>query len=567
MINIILSTSSHRITLRTEHNLESQTVNTMSHNNDTKTKQTVAFEEALREIQKLWTGWKLKKNDNRPGTFMIVKEKCKKINPNLFLYSPRDAERFIKFSKDGLNELQAYDFGTNCRNNISKQFLQMYNINRNENKMTNKCTKVSTSNCSNTKTSKNISKVTEIEIVNDLKSSTSNDTKSCTNCTNTFTRNEENCKTNRRSKRLIATSAEPKKSSYNQNVSPGTNSIEIVYVGSSEDSVEVNSDEDLSKDDNYRTISDVSSSTTSRSSLRNRQKQKHINQKKASMTTQNKKAKTSSRELVLYNKDCTSTISPFSKSFQSSSMLETFKMSSSFSNNGFRIIDVPESHKVFPTLDYKNLRFEQIFNTEFTCNDLFHVDEKFGRYQHEVKKDSACWNFLESLLSACSSTLQQRTVIPLTCSILARDSTCDKQVWHRDGDSGYFLLIPISDDYIFRLTSGTQSKKDTNGLYQKDNDVEFLIERDFTFHELTMKKGEMLLCRRDLIHSGGPSKCFVQNSNDVMSSSTNRKSPSKYTDLAFHIHIENIHSTEDNEEHAYSKQTVQFVQFVSMNNP
>ena len=84
--------------------------------------------------------------------------------------------------------------------------------------MTNKCTKVSTSNCSNTKTSKNNSKVMELETVNDLMSGTSNNTKSCTHCTNTYTRNQENCKTSRRSKRLIATSAEPKKASYKKNV-------------------------------------------------------------------------------------------------------------------------------------------------------------------------------------------------------------------------------------------------------------------------------------------------------------------------------------------------------------
>ena len=82
-----------------------------------------------------------------------------------------------------------------------------------------------------------------------------------------------------------------------------------------------------------------------------------------------------------------------------------------------------------------------------------------------------------------------------------------------------------------------------------------------------MKKGEMLLCRRELIHSGGQSKCFKKDSSVVLSSSTNRKTPSKYTDLAFHIHIDNYHSTEDYKEHAYSKQTVQFVQFVSLNNP
>ena len=239
----------------------------MSHNNETKTKQTIKFERALIEIRRLWTGWNLKKNDNRPGTSMIVKEKCKNKNPRLFLCSPADALRFIDFSEDGQNELQAHYNATNGRHKISKEFILMYNIKKNEDKWTNKSTKVSTSNSSDTKTSTNNSKITEIGTGNGVMSSTSNNTRSWS-----------------------------KRSSYKQIESPVTNSRKIVDISSSEESVEVNSDEQLSKDDNYRTICAVSSSRTSRSSSRDRQKRKYNKENNTTRTTQPQQQQGQGRE-------------------------------------------------------------------------------------------------------------------------------------------------------------------------------------------------------------------------------------------------------------------------------
>ena len=108
---------------------------------------------------------------------------------------------------------------------------------------------------------------------------------------------------------------------------------------------------------------------------------------------------------------------------------------------------------------------------------------------------------------------------PVACSILARKPYCDKQAWHRDGNSGYFLLVTLSNDYIIRVVPGSSSSLFSNTpIINSNNNVEYLNINKVEIQESKLNKGETFFGLRELVHSGGPSKKFY---------SFNKKEPTK----------------------------------------
>ena len=266
----------------------------------------------------------------------------------------------------------------------------------------------------------------------------------------------------------------------------------------------------------------------------------------------------SANTMTMKGTDCISTISPNSSSIYVNQ--DQYRSVKCFTRNGFVIMQMPDPSGI-PELDLENLTFEEIFNTHFTSGDRFHVGEKFGRYQSKFDDSSVHWHFLEDIILKSLMDMPTNPIFNLVvCSILGRNSSCDKQAWHRDGDSGYFLLVPLTNDYIIRVVPGSSSALFSNTpIINTNNNVEYLNINDVEIQEIKLNKGEMFFGLRELVHSGGPSKTF-----NGINKKKNGKITDNFTDIAYHAHVE-TNSTQD--DCTDKKQTVRYVQFFDLVNP
>ena len=187
---------------------------------------------------------------------------------------------------------------------------------------------------------------------------------------------------------------------------------------------------------------------------------------------------------------------------------------------------VPDWLKL-PKEDVRKRSFDNIFNNAMSSNNDLSPSDDRKRFHSEisVEKDSELVEFYDSLCNYVTTKLTGfPSVSPFMMSVLGRKAGCARQMCHRDGKEGYFVVIPLTPDYELGVVPG--SHVDHNPEFPKrEGMVEELCSDTYELKMLMLQPGYFMLGRRNLVHFGGKS------SNTVGSRSNN------FTDLGLHGHL------------------------------
>ena len=223
-----------------------------------------------------------------------------------------------------------------------------------------------------------------------------------------------------------------------------------------------------------------------------------------------------------------------------------------FKSNGFVILKVDRVLQ-YPRFNPINFKFRSIFNTDTTTNGMMGLDEKAGRCHTEISEESEHRFFINKLVQWLSSQLPEKlTFRTVLLSVLGRKLHCKQQLWHRDGNTGFFILVPITSGYTIGVVP-TSHVDYSEPMINNATQVEYKNIEDSKVVKLTIHKGEVLVCFRKVIHCGGPSSSVV----------LTKSKKSSFTDLAYHAHL----SLDHNVENPFENQSTNFVQFFREINP
>lgn len=219
---------------------------------------------------------------------------------------------------------------------------------------------------------------------------------------------------------------------------------------------------------------------------------------------------------------------------------------------GFSLFKLPTSMPL-PKVDLTKRVFTPIFNNYMSANkDLSPQDDR-KRFHSEIneKTDENLWKFHYEVCNYLKLKLTSMpTVTPLMLSLLGRENGCKKQVCHKDGEYGYFVVIPLTENYEIGVVPYSHMNY-TPELDKWDGDVVELPRDQYKCETLKLNPGEMLLARRSLVHFGGPSR-------DV-----ELRNGNKFTDVAFHGHLV-FSSVINNQEETFDDQVTTHVKFYEL---
>ena len=123
----------------------------------------------------------------------------------------------------------------------------------------------------------------------------------------------------------------------------------------------------------------------------------------------------------------------------------------------------------------------------------------------------------------------------------------EKKLEHRDGDNGYFFIITITDNYKIDVLPSSHNYPFPEFFEETKRQVQELPQEMYQFKNIFLKKSQLFVSRRNLVHCGGRANnlyCEYKT----------------YCDMSYHAHI--VFTRQLNKrDKTYDDQTPTFVRF------
>lgn len=139
-------------------------------------------------------------------------------------------------------------------------------------------------------------------------------------------------------------------------------------------------------------------------------------------------------------------------------------------------------------------------------------------------------------------------VSPLITSILVRKKDCKEQILHRDGENGYFFIIPITNNYKIGVLPSSHNDPFPELFEEVKGTTQELLHQMYELKYIYLKKGQLFVARRNLVHCRGRANNRLHRQNK------------EYCDMSYHAHV--VFTRQINiPEKTYDDQTPTFVSF------
>ena len=220
---------------------------------------------------------------------------------------------------------------------------------------------------------------------------------------------------------------------------------------------------------------------------------------------------------------------------------------------GYVIFNMSEKlKKELPNPDVNERYFTPIFNNFKSTNGDISPEDDRKRLHYQVNDTERNKKILVYMDDVCNFVMANidglPDISPYLTSILVREKNCEEQFLHRDGDNGYFFIIPITDNYEIGVLPTSHNYPFPEVFEEVKGRTQELPKEMYPFVKISLKKGQVFVGRRNLVHCGGRANNRLYRENKT------------YCDMSYHAHVV-IAKHVDKEEKTECDQIPTFVRF------